>query len=203
MWLSSIPTEEAVVAGSDPLVTLQVAIAELAPSQTVEAGGQTNQSVSLLLPSRERLVPPVRLLVRGDELRVLGTQIPAFPSAPAVVTCERVNPDLSDAVLIVAPGQKVLDDETGRFIETEEQLWSGMAHISSGTPATVEAAGEGAPLDKVTITLPLDAPAREGLRVRPVSSRTPGVMGGDFGISGEVLDSSASLRKVVGYRLGV
>lgn len=202
MWLSSIPTEQATVADSDPLVTLQVAVAELAPSQTMEAGGQTSQNVALLLPSRERLDPPTRLLLRDSELRVLGTQIPPWSDAPAVVTCERVNPDLPDLVTVLDVTGRALDDETGRYVDIKTTLWSGSAHIVSGLPATVEAAGESAPLDKVTITLPLDAPYREGLRVHVDSARTPGVSGGDFGMSGEVLDSSAALRRVIGYRLG-
>ena len=42
----------------------------------------------------------------------------------------------------------------------------------------------------------------EGLRVRVTDARTPGMAGDDFTISGEVLESTAALRRVVAYRSG-
>lgn len=200
MGWGAIPTEPATVVGSSTV--LDVAVAEASPSEARETGGELTQRISLLVPSRARLLPPARIVVRGDEMRVLGTQISPWPDAPSVVTCERINPDLPDDVTVLEVTGEALNDETGRIEQTTAPLWSGAAHITSGVPATVEAAGEDAPLEKVTITLPLAAPVKEGYRVRVVTARTPGVTGDDFEISGELLDSSGVLRRVVGYRLG-
>ena len=194
--------EQATVVGSDPAETLGVAVSEHAPTVTGDTGGQTAQRIKLLLPSGERLDPPLRLLLRGSELRVIGTQAPPLPGLPSIVTCERVNADLPDSIQIVELGDKILNEETGRLEATETVHWAGFAHIASGVPATVQAAGEDAPLDKVTITLPLAATVREGLKVRVVEARTPGIAGDDFTMSGEVLDSTGALRRVIAYRLG-
>ena len=194
--------ESAVVVGSVPATTVQVAVSEHAPTVAGDRGGQTVQRVKLLLYSGERLSPPMRLLLRGAELRIIGTQAPPFGGLPAIVTCERVNPDLPDRVTIVELGPQVLNETTGRLEATETTRWSGAAHIASGVPTMVESAGEDAPLDRVTVTLPLDAPAAEGLRVRVTDARTPGMAGDDFTISGEVLESTAALRRVVAYRSG-
>lgn len=202
-WLGSIPLEPAVVVGSDPLVTMRVGVAELTPSEVSQRDtGQTRQSVSLLLPTRERLDPPTRLMVRGKELRVLGTQVGAWPTAPSVVTCERVNANLPDLLRIVSVGDRVLDPETARYTETETTLWEGAGHVVSGIPSTVDLAGEDAPLDRVTVTVPLAAPYAVGLRLEVVEARTPGLTGRHFTASGEVLDSDAELRRFIAYRPG-
>lgn len=202
-WLSSIPLEPAVVVGSNPLVTLSVGVAELTPSEASERdSGQTRQSVALMLPTRARLDPPTRLLVRGDELRVLGTQVGAFPDAPSVVTCERVNPNLPDRVRLVSVGARTLDPVTALYTEVTTQVWTGDAHVVSGVPSTVDLEGEDAPLDRVTVTVPLSAPYAEGLRVEVTDSRVPGLVGRHFTASGEVLDSDAALRRFIAYRPG-
>lgn len=198
MWLSPVDLEPVTVV--DDGTVLQMGVSEHAPSSQAGTPGQTMQRFQLLLPTRERLTPPTRLQVRGLELRVLGTQVAPWPDAPSIVTCELVNPDLPDDAQLIRTGDEVLDDTTGRFIAAETVLWSGGVHINSGVPATVEAAGVDAPLDKVTITMPLIAPYEAGLIVRVTSGRTPGVGGVDYRISGEVLDSSAALRRVVAYR---
>lgn len=194
--------EQAVVVGSDPPMRLVVSVSEHAPSASLSTSGQTTQRVKLLLFSGVRVDPPTRLELRGGDLRVIGTQVAPFPALPSIITCERINPDLPDDVIILDLGDGTLNDETGRLEVSESPLWSGAAHISSGVPATVEAAGESAPLDKVTVTLPLDAPIREGVAIRVTQSRTPGIPGDDFIVSGEVLDSSGSLRRVIAYRSG-
>ena len=179
------------------------AISERAPSAQ-SAGGATAQRVMLLVPSGERLAPPALLEARGVRLRVLGTQAPPWPGEPSLVSCELVNPDLPDSVQIVDPGARVLDPATGRFTEAASgPLWSGMAHVESGVPPTLDVAGEVTPADRVTITLPVEAPYAAGRVLHVVTARTPGLASARFALSGEVLDSSAGLRRVIGHRLGV
>lgn len=183
---------------------IQAGVLESAPSQAeVSSPGQVSQQVTLLLPSGERLNPPLRLMVDGSELRVVGTQAAPFPDAPSLVTCERINPNLPDEVTITEEtGSAVLDVDTGLYVTPASPIWSGAAHVVSGVPGVVEAGGEDAPLDKVTITVPLSAPYGDGFRMQVTSSRAPGLQGAAFKLSGEVLDSTASLRRMVGYRQG-
>ena len=183
--------------------TIQAAVMESAPSAAEGDPGQTTQKVTLLLPDGSRLDPPVRVEARGAELRVLGTQTPPWPGAPSLVTCERVNLDLPDAVTIRNPGARVLNTATGRFDATPATLWSGMGNVVSGVPATITAEGETAPLDRVTITLPLAAPYAENLEAVVTAARTPALSGAVFRLSGEVVDSTSMARRVIGYRLGV
>ena len=137
-------------------------------------------------------------------MRVLGTQAPPWPGEPSLVSCELVNLDLPDSVQIMDPGARVLDPVTGRFTEaTSEPLWSGAAHVESGVPPTLDVAGEVTPADRVTITLPVEAPYAAGRVLHVVTARTPGLASARFTLSGEVLDSSAGLRRVIGHRLGV
>lgn len=203
-WLASIPLEPVETLNPGTPLALRAGVAEAAPSQSMEVDGETRQRITLMLPSGEYLAPPMRLMVRGDMVRVLGTQRAAFKGAPSLVTCERVNPDLPDEVsLIEVTGPPVLDVTSGLYVAATVTLWSGPAHVVSGVPATVDAAGEDAPLDRVTVTLPMAAPYRAGLSVDVTTSRTPGLVGATFKLSGEVLDSGASLRRVIGYRQGV
>lgn len=183
---------------------LQVGVSEARPSEAQQGiPGQTSQRVSLMIPSGDLLDPPLRLVVRGREVRVIGTQAPPFMGAPSLVTCERVNPDLPDEVTITeATGPPVLDVETGLYVAPVATLWSGPAYVTSGVPATVDVSGEVSPLDKVTIVIPPVAPYRADLRVEVTISRAPGLVGARFKLSGEVLDSGAALRRVVGYRQG-
>lgn len=199
-WAGLADVEPITLVGSG--LVLHMGVSEHAPTSQAATDGQTMQRFKLLSLDGERLVPPARVVVRDSEMRVLGTQAPPWAGAPSIVTCELVNPDLPDDVSILGPASKDLDDVTGRFTDNDTARWSGAAHVVTGVPATVESAGVDTPLDKATITLPLEAPYAEGLRVRIVTSRTPGVPGRDFVMSGEVLDSSASLRRVVCYRSG-
>lgn len=203
-WADLADMEPAQILGVVPR-EVQVGVSEHQPSQTTtDSPGQTSQRVMLLVPSGERLDPPLRVVVRGAELRVMGTQSAPFVGAPSLVTCERVNPDLPDEVsLIEVTGPPVLDVVSGLYVAATATLWSGPAHVVSGVPSTVDAAGEDAPLDRVTATLPLAAPYKAGLSVDVTTSRTPGMVGAIFKLSGEVLDSGASLRRVIGYRQGV
>ena len=197
-WAGAILEDVAVVDGA----TIQAAVMEDAPQEVAGTPGETVQRVTLLLPDGSRLSPPTRVLVRGAEVRVLGTQTPPWPGAPSLVACERVNLDLPDALSVVDPGTRTLDQETGRYAATAATLWSGYGHVSSGTPATVNTEGESAPLDRVTIALPLGASYSAGLEVHVSESRTPGLSGAVFRLSGEVLDSTAAVRRVIGYRPG-
>ena len=192
--------EDVEVLGEGRIVS--AAVSERRPTPTV-MGGTIPQRFQLLLPSGERLDPPVRVAVRGLMLRVLGTQAPPFAGEPSLVTCERALLDLPDTVNIVAPGTRAMNTATGRFAEGGTAPWSGAAHVASGAPAAIDVAGEDAPLDRVTVTLPLDAPYAAGHEVHVASSRTPGLSGAVFRLSGEVLDSTADARRVIGYRLGV
>lgn len=178
-------------------------VSERAPSAATGRGGETVQVVKLLVPDGRRIDPPARLLVRGAEVRVLGTQAPPVPGGESLVTCERVNPDLPDDGSLVRAGAPVLDDGTGRLVVVETVLWSGPVHVASGVPSAVEAGGESGPLDKVTVTLPMSAPVANGDVLRVTLSRNPAVAAGDYRVEGEVLDSSSALRRVVAYRLGM
>jgi len=203
-WADLVELEDAQILGDVPR-TVQVGVSEHAPTQTTaDSPGRTTQSVMLMVVDGERLDPPLRLLVRGSELRVLGTQVAPFTDGPSLVTCERVNPDLPDEVVVVEEtGPAVLDVTDAVYVTPTATLWAGAAHIVSGVPSVVDSGGEDMPLDKVTITMPQDAPYREGLRVDVTTSRTPGLVGASFKLSGEILDSATTLRRVVGYRPGV
>ena len=121
--------ESALVVGSVPATTVQVAVSEHAPTVAGDRGGQTVQRVKLLLYSGERLSPPMRLLLRGAELRIIGTQVPPFGGLPAIVTCERINPDLPDLVIIIEVGEQVLNESTGRLEAAETPRWSGATSV--------------------------------------------------------------------------
>lgn len=184
--------------------TVLASVSEHRPSQSaVGAPGQTLQRVMLLLPSGERLQPPVRIVARGLTMRVLGSQVGPVSGEPSIVTCELVNLDLPDSVQVSLPGARALDKATGRFVQSSAPLWAGEAHISSSAPAVADVAGEEAPVDRVTITLPLDAPYAAGHEVFVTATRAPGLGGAVFRLSGEVLDSTAATRRVIGYRPGV
>ena len=195
--------EDAVTVETAPR-TLSVGVSEQRPTQAQGQPGQVSQRVLLMIPSGDLLDPPLRLVVRGRELRVIGTQAPPFMDAPSLVTCERVSADLPDEVSIIEEsGTPIFDVSTGEYVASVTILWTGPAHVVSGLPSTVDSAGEDSPLDKVTITLPLAAPYVDDLRVEVSASRVPGLVGANFRLSGEVLDSGASLRRVIGYRQGV
>lgn len=197
-WLDPVLSETVTRGDGTPLSAL---VSEHAPSAQAGSTGQTMQRIKLLVSGALSLLPPERITVRGVEVRVLGTQAPPMPGEAAIVTCERVNPDLPDDIKIIRLEEAgSLDDETGRFAPVEEELWEGAAHVVSGVPATVESAGADAPLDKVTVTTPLSAPYAAGLHIRIATTRTPGIPGADFVMSGEVLDSTADLRRVIAYR---
>lgn len=192
--------EEVEILGEDRMIS--AAVSERRPTPTA-TGGTIPQRVMLLVPTGDRLTPPTRVRVRGAVLRVLGTQVSPFALEPSLVTCERANLDLPDEVDIVGPGAKTLDETTGRFTQADTLLWSGQAHVVSGTPPTLDVGGEDAPLDRVTITLPLEAPYTVGHHVVVTTARTPGLAGARFALSGEALDSAADVRRVIGYRPGV
>lgn len=181
--------------------TFLAGVAEDVPAQN-EMTGWTTQRVTLMSQDAVVLDPPTRVEVRGQGMRVLGTQLSPFTTW-SLINCERVNLDLPDTVEIGAAVARVMDPVTGLFPDGFTVAWSGSAHIVSGVPETVDMAGEDAPRDRVTITLPLDAPYATGLEVRVTESRTPGLTGAVFTLSGEVLDSTADARRVIGYRPGV
>lgn len=193
-----IHTEPVQVVGSD--VVLQLGVSERAPQQA-QSGGQTVQRLQLLSPAGTRIAPPARLVVRGREVRVLGVQSPPYPGGMSLITVEQVNPDLPDGITILQIDGEALDDATGLLVRGGTELWQGPGHVGSGEPATADAGGVAEPVDKITLTVPLEAPYRKNLVVRVVG-RTPGMAGHDWVMSGEVLDSSASLRKIVCYRYG-
>lgn len=193
-----IHTEPVQVVGTDEI--LQLGVSERAPRQA-QTGGQTTQRLQLLAPDGLRLLPPVRLLVRGCEVRVLGAQSPPYPGGMSLITVEQVNPDLPDGITILQVDGESLNDSTGLLTRAESVLWQGAGHVSSGEPAAAEVGGVTEPVDKATLTVPLAAPCIKGLVVR-VDGRTPGTAGHDWVMSGEVLDSSASLRRIVCYRYG-
>lgn len=182
--------------------TMRAGVLEGDPRAAVGKPGQTAQRVQLLALDGRRLDPPARLVVRGSVVRVLGTQVPPWPGEPSIVTCERVNPNLPDRVRLVSVGARTLDPVTALYTEVTTQVWTGDAHVVSGVPSTVDLEGEDAPLDRVTVTVPLSAPYAEGLRVEVTDSRVPGLTGRHFTASGEVLDSDAALRRFVAYRPG-
>lgn len=200
-WSEIAGLEPVTVLGVEP-VEMQAGVLEGDPRETVGRAGQTSQRVQLLVPSGARLDPPARLLVRGVELRVLGTKVPPWPGEPSIVACERVNVNLPDLLQLVSVGERELDPVSAQYVEVETVEWEGFGHVVSGVPPTVDLAGEDAPLDRVTVSVPLSAPYAAGLRVKVAQSRTPGLSGRYFTASGEVLDSDAELRRFVAYRPG-
>lgn len=192
--------EDVTVVGEDRVI--RASVSESRPSGRQAERGSSSQRITLLIPTGEHLAPPTRLTVRGRVVRVVGTQAPPFAAEPSLVTCELVTLDLPDTVQIVAPGARVLDKATGRFVTASTVEWTGAAHVASGLPSAVDVAGEESTLDKVTITLPLDAPSTNDREVHVVTARTPALVGAVFRVSGEVLDSSADARRVIGYRQG-
>lgn len=96
-----------------------------------------------------------------------------------------------------------MNTATGRFAEGGTALWSAAAMSLLARLPLSDVAGEDAPLDRVTaVTLPLDAPYAAGHEgaCRVVAHLMSGAV---FRLSGEVLDSTADARRVIGYRLGV
>lgn len=171
-------------------------------SRPRELRGRTEQRVTLLLPGRTRLNPPTRLILPdGENVRVLGSQLGPSWDQTTLVTCTRVNPDLPDEVTISEAGERKLDVDTNRMVESLTELWRGEANINGDDPRVVDAAGERAPLDEVAITLPLGAPVKPGLIINVVSARHPSVLGARYRMAGEVDSSISDLRQVIAHRL--
>ena len=177
----------------------QVGVYERPPERSATEGATVTQPVRLLLPSGEVLAPPLRLMVDGMQLRVLGTQMAPIPGAPSLVSCVLVNPNLPDSGHLIRMGDPVDNPATNTLDRAETVIWSGDVHVSSGLPASVVTAGESLPLDKATIGLPITAPYEADLLLRVTSSTQPAVLG-DYKLSGELLDSDATVRRVIGYR---
>ena len=166
--------------------------------------GQTTQRVTLLLPNTQRLNPPTRLrLPDGTEVRVLGSQLGPSWDSTTLVTCERVNPDLPDEVSIGSLSRGQFDADTNKHAEVFSEHWRGEANITGTDPGVVDSAGERAPLDEVTITLPLTATVEPDLIVEVLASRHPSVRGYRYRMGGEIDSSTADLRRVIAYRLEV
>lgn len=200
MWDIADGLEVAEIVGTDR--TLMVAVAERPASTAVGRSGVTEQRVELLLPEAERIVPPARLLVRDLELRVLGTQMPPWQDAPALITCQLVNPDLPDDVTFYRVVSE-FDPEANRHVDEESAVWSGACHVASGDPRLIDTAGELAPLERVTITCitPVVGVDLTGLWARVTHAVNPAVAG-DYKLVGEALDSTSRLRRFVAERKG-
>lgn len=197
-WADPTLLETVTVVG--PGTPLAAMVSERAPGRRDDDHGQTGQTISLLLPSGEQLDPPMRLLVRGRELRVLGTQQPPMPGEPSLVTCERVNLDLPDEVRVGTRTRGELNRVTNKYDWIFTQLWSGPANVEGAAPTLRDVGGERAPVDRVEIALPLDAAVRSGLVVEVLSARHPSLAGARYAMAGEVDSSTSALRRVVAYR---
>jgi hypothetical protein len=194
-WVGEV--ESVRVVGGD---TFHAAVSERAVSEQAGRPGETGQRVMLAVYPARRIDPPTRLVVRGREVRVLGTQMPPWPDEPALVNCVVATPALPDDAVITDAPSDVLDVATGRLGVEGAVRWSGAVHVSSPAPATVEAAGEDAPLNRAVITLPLDAVYAPDMVLRVTGSRAPALIGARFVLSGELLDSDGEVRRIVGYR---
>lgn len=195
MWDLGLETAE--VVGS-PDVTYAVAVSESAPTAQVGRSGEVAQRVTLLLPDAKRLTPPMRLRVRGLDLRVRATQMPPWPGEPALVTCELVNPDLPDEAVVftIAKGFNPEDNTVAR---AETSLWTGAVAIDASDPRLAVTAGELAPVGRATINT--DMPASVDLNdawLRILASPTPALVGTTYKLVGETSDSSTSMRRVIG-----
>lgn len=182
---------------------LRGGVSEAPPAMSRDLPGRTLQRVTLLLPDEARLTPPARVIVRGMEMRILGTQMPPEPGAGSLVTCELVNPDLPDLIAIGSLERGEYDSETGTYPDIFTKAWEGPANIEGGTPAVIDSGGERAPLDRVEISLPLAAPVTVGCIVKVLYARHPSVAGGVYTTAGEVDSSTSSLRTVIAYRAEV
>lgn len=200
--MDGFPLESVEVLGEGR--SLSVLVSERAPSVTSAVAGETRQQVRLLAPSGESLAPPVRLLVRGYVARVIGSQAPPIPGEPSLITCQRVHSDLPDSVVIFRR-MSVFDRDENRDVVTETGLWSGEAHVVSGDPRLADVAGEQAPINVATITLPEDAVELDlsDAWLRVVTSIGGLTAGAVFRLAGDVLDSTSPLRRVIGHRKGV
>lgn len=175
--------------------------AEIHEDAPTDEEGETKQRVTILLDQQRRLSPPTRLrLPDGAEVRVLGSQIGPRWDPTTLVTCERVNADLPDAVELHRCTE-TFDEVKNQIGVTTELLWSGSAHIIGPDPQIIETAGERAPLDRVQVKLPLGAPIADGLLLHVVGSRHPSLSDASYQLAGEVDSSTAALRTVRAYRL--
>jgi len=99
----------------------------------------------------------------------------------------------------------VFDRDENRDVVSETGLWSGEAHVVSGDPRLADVAGEHAPVNVATITLPEDTVELDlsDAWLRVVTSIGGVTAGAVFRLAGDVLDSTSPLRRVIGHRKGV
>lgn len=199
-WGEIAGTEPAQIVGTED--ALEVGVLEGDPRETAGKPGQTSQRVQLLIPDARRLDPPMRLMVRGVEVRVLGSKMPPWPGEPSITICERVNPDFPDE-LVLYRVTEAFDPETNRTEQAETEVWTGSGHVASGDPRLVETAEERAPLDRVVITCNtgLTGVELDDLWARVTHSVNPAVTG-VYKLTGESLDSSSRQRRFVAERKG-
>lgn len=184
-------------------LTFNAGVSESRPSEAAGFPGQTTQRIMLLLPGEARLQPPTRLRVRGLVVRVLGTQMPPEPGGGTLVTCQLVNPDLPDIIMIFRK-DTTFDRVTNKNVVVEVPIWTGDAHLISGDPRVGAVGGELAPASDVTVTIPGHVTADlDDAWLRVTSAVAPALRGLELKIAGEITDSTSPFRRLIARGKGV